>query len=57
MGLAGIQTFSKAGVDFNGVHDWSVFLTERLYFGNLRCARRTRTPPSSWHGSPRPMPT
>jgi hypothetical protein len=35
MVLAGIQTFSKAGVDFHGVHDWSVFLTERPYFGNL----------------------
>jgi dipeptidyl aminopeptidase/acylaminoacyl peptidase len=39
MGLAGIQTFFKAGVDFHGVHDWSVFLTERPYFGNLALRR------------------
>lgn len=35
MGLAKNSDIFKAGVDFHGVHDWSVFLTERPYFGNL----------------------
>ena len=35
MGLARDSTLFKAGVDYHGVHDWSVFLTERPYFGNL----------------------
>jgi dipeptidyl aminopeptidase/acylaminoacyl peptidase len=35
MGLARDSGLFKAGVDFHGVHDWSVFLTERPYFGNL----------------------
>jgi dipeptidyl aminopeptidase/acylaminoacyl peptidase len=35
MGLARNSDLFKAGVDFHGVHDWSVFLTERAYFGNL----------------------
>ena len=35
MGLARNSELFKAGVDFHGVHDWSVFLTERPYFGNL----------------------
>jgi dipeptidyl aminopeptidase/acylaminoacyl peptidase len=35
MGLARNSDLFKAGVDFHGVHDWSVFLTERPYFGNL----------------------
>ncbi len=35
MGLARNSDIFKAGVDFHGVHDWSVFLTERPYFGNL----------------------
>ena len=35
MGLARNSDLFKAGVDFHGVHDWSVFLTERSYFGNL----------------------
>lgn len=35
MGLARNSGLFKAGVDFHGVHDWSVFLTERPYFGNL----------------------
>jgi dipeptidyl aminopeptidase/acylaminoacyl peptidase len=35
MGLARDSQLFKAGVDFHGVHDWSVFLTERPYFGNL----------------------
>ncbi|MGA8438883.1 MAG: prolyl oligopeptidase family serine peptidase [Candidatus Sulfotelmatobacter sp.] len=35
MGLAHDSDLFKAGVDFHGVHDWSVFLTERPYFGNL----------------------
>ena len=35
MGLAHNSDLFKAGVDFHGVHDWSVFLTERPYFGNV----------------------
>ena len=35
MGLARNSGIFKAGVDFHGVHDWSVFLTQRPYFGNL----------------------
>ena len=35
MGLARDSELFKAGVDFHGVHDWSVFLTERPYFGNV----------------------
>ena len=35
MGLARDSELFKAGVDFHGVHDWSVFLTERPYFGSL----------------------
>jgi len=35
MGLARNSDIFRAGVDFHGVHDWSVFLTERPYFGNL----------------------
>ena len=35
MGLARDSDLFKTGVDFHGVHDWSVFLTERPYFGNL----------------------
>jgi dipeptidyl aminopeptidase/acylaminoacyl peptidase len=35
MGLARNSDLFKAGVDFHGVHDWSVFLTERPEFGNL----------------------
>ena len=35
LGLARNSDLFKAGVDFHGVHDWSVFLTERPYFGNL----------------------
>ncbi len=35
MGLARDSDLFKAGVDFHGVHDWSVFLTQRPYFGNL----------------------
>ena len=35
MGLAKNSDLFKAGVDFHGVHDWSVFLTERPYFGNV----------------------
>ena len=35
MGLAKNSDLFKAGVDFHGVHDWSVFLTERPFFGNL----------------------
>jgi dipeptidyl aminopeptidase/acylaminoacyl peptidase len=35
MGLARNSDLFKAGVDFHGVHNWSVFLTERAYFGNL----------------------
>jgi dipeptidyl aminopeptidase/acylaminoacyl peptidase len=35
MGLARNSELFKAGVDFHGVHDWSVYLTEIPYFGNL----------------------
>jgi dipeptidyl aminopeptidase/acylaminoacyl peptidase len=35
MGLARDSELFKAGVDFHGVHDWSVFLTQLPYFGNL----------------------
>ena len=35
MGLAKNSDLFKSGVDFHGVHDWSVFLTEKPYFGNL----------------------
>ena len=35
MGLAKNSDLFKAGVDFHGVHDWSVFLTERPYFGSV----------------------
>lgn len=54
MGLARNSDLFKAGVDFHGVHDWSVFLTERPYFGNL-----ARRPPDAdaainlaWESSP-----
>jgi dipeptidyl aminopeptidase/acylaminoacyl peptidase len=35
MGLARNSELFKAGVDFHGVHDWSVYLTELPTFGNL----------------------
>ena len=35
MGLAKDSSLFKAGVDFHGVHDWSVFLTQRPYFGSV----------------------
>jgi dipeptidyl aminopeptidase/acylaminoacyl peptidase len=35
MGLARDSELFKAGVDFHGVHDWSVFRAELPYFGNL----------------------
>ena len=35
MGLARNSDRFKAGVDFHGVHDWSVFLTQRPYFGSV----------------------
>lgn len=35
MGLARDSELFKAGVDFHGVHDWSVFLTQEPFFGNL----------------------
>ena len=57
MGLARNSDLFKAGVDFHGVHDWSVFLTERPISAIWRCARRTRRLQSSWRGIPRPMPT
>src|SRR5579862_1881134 len=54
MGLARNSDLFKAGVDFHGVHDWSVFLTERPYFGDL-----ARRPPDTdaalklaWESSP-----
>jgi dipeptidyl aminopeptidase/acylaminoacyl peptidase len=54
MGLARHSDLFKAGVDFHGVHDWSVFLTERPYFGNVA----TRPPDAdaavklAWESSP-----
>jgi dipeptidyl aminopeptidase/acylaminoacyl peptidase len=54
MGLARNSDLFKAGVDFHGVHDWSVFLTERPYFGNVA----TRPPDAdaavklAWESSP-----
>jgi dipeptidyl aminopeptidase/acylaminoacyl peptidase len=54
MGLARNSDLFKAGVDFHGVHDWSVFLTERPYFGNVA----TRPPDAegavklAWDSSP-----
>src|SRR5215469_739956 len=54
MGLARDSELFKAGVDFHGVHDWSVFLTEEPYFGSL-----ARRPPDeeaavklAWQSSP-----
>lgn len=54
MGLARDSELFKAGVDFHGVHDWSVFLTEEPFFGNL-----ARRPPDeeaavklAWQSSP-----
>jgi dipeptidyl aminopeptidase/acylaminoacyl peptidase len=35
MGLAKNSDIFKSGVDFHGVHDWAVFLTQEPYFGNL----------------------
>jgi dipeptidyl aminopeptidase/acylaminoacyl peptidase len=35
MGLAKNSDLFKSGVDFHGVHDWSVFLTQRPYFGSI----------------------
>lgn len=35
MGLAKNSDLFKSGVDFHGVHDWSVFLTQRPYFGSV----------------------
>jgi len=35
MGLARDSDLFKAGVDFHGVHDWSAYLTELPYFGNV----------------------
>ncbi|MGD0761311.1 MAG: prolyl oligopeptidase family serine peptidase [Candidatus Sulfotelmatobacter sp.] len=46
MGLARNSDLFKAGVDFHGVHDWSVFLTERPYFGNLALRKL------AWDSSP-----
>ncbi|MBV8208356.1 MAG: prolyl oligopeptidase family serine peptidase [Acidobacteria bacterium] len=54
MGLARNSDLFKAGVDFHGVHDWSVFLTEAPFFGNLA----TRPPDEAeavklaWQSSP-----
>ena len=35
MGLAKDSDLFKSGVDFHGVHDWSVFLTQNPVFGNM----------------------
>jgi dipeptidyl aminopeptidase/acylaminoacyl peptidase len=54
MGLARNSDIFKAGVDFHGVHDWSVFLTERPYFGNLALRPPDADPAIklAWESSP-----
>jgi len=54
MGLARDSELFKAGVDFHGVHDWSVFLTERPYFGNvaLRPPDADAAVKMAWNSSP-----
>ena len=54
MGLARNSDLFKAGVDFHGVHDWSVFLTERSYFGNvaLRPPDADAAVKLAWESSP-----
>jgi dipeptidyl aminopeptidase/acylaminoacyl peptidase len=54
MGLARNSDLFKAGVDFHGVHDWSVFLTERPYFGNvaLRPPDADAAVKMAWESSP-----
>ncbi len=54
MGLARNSDLFKAGVDFHGVHDWSVFLTERPYFGNvaLRPPDADAAVKLAWESSP-----
>ena len=54
MGLARNSDLFKAGVDFHGVHDWSVFLTERPYFGNvaLRPPDAEAAVKLAWESSP-----
>ncbi|HEY6369686.1 MAG TPA: prolyl oligopeptidase family serine peptidase [Candidatus Sulfotelmatobacter sp.] len=54
MGLARNSDLFKAGVDFHGVHDWSVFLTERPYFGNvaLRPPDAEAAVKRAWESSP-----
>jgi dipeptidyl aminopeptidase/acylaminoacyl peptidase len=42
MGLARNSDLFAAGVDLHGVHDWSIFLTEEPFFGNL-----ARKPPDA----------
>ncbi len=54
MGLARNSDLFRAGVDFHGVHDWSVFLTERPYFGNvaLRPPDADAAVKLAWESSP-----
>jgi len=54
MGLARNSDLFKAGVDFHGVHDWSVFLTERSYFGSmaLRPLDEEAAVKLAWESSP-----
>jgi dipeptidyl aminopeptidase/acylaminoacyl peptidase len=54
MGLAHNSDLFKAGVDYHGVHDWSVFLTERPYFGNvaLRPPDADEAVKLAWSSSP-----
>jgi dipeptidyl aminopeptidase/acylaminoacyl peptidase len=54
LGLARNSDIFKAGVDFHGVHDWSVFLTERPYFGNvaLRPPDAEAAVKLAWESSP-----
>jgi len=54
MGLARDSSLFKSGVDYHGVHDWTVFLTQRPYFGSIA----TRPPDEesairlAWQSSP-----
>jgi dipeptidyl aminopeptidase/acylaminoacyl peptidase len=54
MGLAKNSDIFKAGVDFHGVHDWAVFLTQRPYFGNvaLRPPDAKAAVDLAWQSSP-----
>lgn len=54
MGLARNSDLFKAGVDYHGVHDWSAFLTELPFFGNvaLRPPDEEAAVKLAWESSP-----